>query len=54
MESPNTPPTPKKACIINLMFSINSNEDAMLIKEKVDELAKNIKEKRYTFQIVET
>jgi len=54
MESPNTPPIPKKACMINLMFPIDSNEEAVRIKDKVDELIKNIKEKRYTFQIVET
>ena len=47
-------PMPKKSCMITLMFAINKNEDAIDIKEKIDPIIENIKEKRYTFQINES
>ena len=47
-------PMPKKSCIVTIMFPIDSNEEAMAAKEYFDNAVKNMKEKRYTFQIVET
>ena len=54
METPQLKPMPKKSCIITLMFAIESNEEAMHVKEKIDTLVENIKEKRYSFQINES
>ena len=54
MDVPPLKPMPKKSCIITLMFAIDSNEEAMHVKEKIDALVENIKEKRYSFQINES
>lgn len=45
---------PKKACMINLMFAIDNDKEALTIKELIDNAVKDIKDKRYTFQIVES
>jgi len=54
MENAQLPPMPKKSCLINLMFAIEDDKDALIIKEQIDTAIAHIKEKRYTFQIVET
>lgn len=51
--SPNIP-VPKKSCFIQLMFAINSDKEAVDIKEKINAIVADIKEKRLTFQINET
>jgi len=50
---PNEPAMPKKACMISLMFAVESDEIALAIKHKIDEVLPNIEKKRYTFQITE-
>ena len=47
-------PMPKKSCMVTIMFPIDSNEEAMAAKEYFDNAVREMKEKRYTFQIVET
>lgn len=54
MDEKQTPPMPKKACMITLMFPVEDDTDALIIKQGVDVLIKDMKEKRFTFQIVET
>ena len=44
----------KKVCMVNLVLPIDSNEEALRIKEYFDNAVKNVKEKRYQFQIIET
>jgi len=47
-------PMPKKACVITLMFPVENDTDALAIKQVLDDTIKDMKEKRYTFQITET
>jgi len=47
-------PIPKKACVITLMFPVENDTDALAIKQVLDDAIKDMKEKRYTFQITET
>ena len=54
MDTPQTPSMPKMACLINLMFPVNDDTEALHVKKVIDETIKNIKDKRYTFQITET
>lgn len=44
---------PKKSCMITVMFGIETDEQALDVKQQVDDALKNLKEKRYTFQINE-
>ena len=51
------PPLPKvgakKGVSIQLMFPCEDDDEAMVIKKAIDEVVKDIKEKRYTFSISE-
>jgi len=47
-------PMPKKACVINLMFPVTSDTEALAVKQVLDDAVKEIPEKRYSFQITET
>lgn len=40
--------------MITLMFSIETDEEALTVKHVVDEAVKDIEKKRFTFQIIET
>ena len=55
--NPNNPgptrPMPKRSCMITLMFGIDNDAEALAIKKVIDEAVKDIKEKRYTFQLNE-
>ena len=46
-------PMPKKSCMINLMFPVTEDIEALDIKHVIDDALKDIKDKRYTFQINE-
>ena len=52
-EKPNKD-VPKKSCMITLMIPIDDDVTALNIKKGIDDLIKDISEKRYTFQIHET
>lgn len=54
METPPVTPMPKKSCIITLMFAVDTDEEALHVKKILNEVVKNIKDKRYSFQINET
>ena len=45
---------PKKACMITLMFGIENDQQAIDLKAIIDEAVKDVKDKRYTFQIQES
>lgn len=51
MENPPTKEMPKRSCMINLMFAIDSDAEALRVKESIDKAVEHIKEKRYTFQL---
>ncbi len=53
METPPTKEMPKRSCMINLMFAIENDAEALAVKQAIDDAVKEIKEKRYTFQITE-
>ncbi len=53
-EQTPTEPMPKKSCMITLMFGIESDTEALELKKVIDEQVKDIKKKRYTFQINES
>lgn len=44
----------RKGCVISLMFSIDNDSEAMAVKQKVNEIIKDIPEKKFTFQIIES
>ena len=54
MEQNNQQPMPKKACMINLMFGITDDKEALALKVLISDSVKDIKEKRFTFQIIES
>lgn len=54
MDKPPENTMPKKACVINLMFECTDDQQAFNIKSQIDTLVKDIPQKRFTFQIVET
>lgn len=54
MENPQEVPMPKKACMITLMFPVTDDKEAMAIKLLINSAIDDLKEKRFTFQIVET
>ena len=54
MESQPIKPIPKRSCIITIMFAIETDADALHVKEIIDKAVENIEEKRYTFQINES
>ena len=47
-------PMPKKACMMTLMFPVTTDEACVVIKHAIDDILADLKEKRVTFQIVET
>ncbi len=54
-EQPKTPKPnqPKKGVSIQIMFPCESDDSAMIIKKRIDEVVKDVTEKRYTFSISE-
>lgn len=54
-EPKQSPPktTPKKGVSIQIMFPCESDDKAIAIKKAIDEVVKDIPEKRYTFSISE-
>lgn len=52
-ENPLRAKPPRKACQISIMWPCESDDEAMHVKKAIDELIKDIKEKRYTFNITE-
>jgi len=50
---PEKTPMPKKSCVITIMFPIEQDAEALKIKAVVDDSIKDMKDKRYTFQITE-
>jgi len=54
MPEPQQPPMPKKVCMMTIMFPIIENETAYTIKTTLDEVIKDIPDKRFTFQIIES
>ena len=53
MDTPQIPPMPKKSCLINLMFQVTEDKEALDVKQHIDNAIAGIKDKRYTFQIIE-
>lgn len=53
-EHPQNTPMPKKSCVLTLMFPVTDDAEALAIKKILDEAVKDMKDKRYTFQITET
>ncbi len=51
---PPLSPMPKKSCMITLMFPVTDDSEALAVKKVIDETIKDIKEKRYKFEIIET
>ena len=47
------PNPPKKGVSIQIMFPCESDEEALAIKKRIDEVVKDVTEKRYTFSISE-
>lgn len=54
MENPQVSTMPKKACTIDLMFPVIDDEEALIIKQKINAIVKDIKDKRFRFQIIES
>jgi len=54
MENDKPVPMPKKACMMTLMFPVTTDEACLVIKHAIDDILDDLKEKRVTFQIVET
>lgn len=54
MDKPPESPMPKKACVISLMFECVEDKQAFELKAQIDAMVKDIQQKRFTFQIVET
>ncbi len=44
---------PKKGVSIQIMFPCESDDEAIAIKKAIDDIVKDIPEKRYTFSISE-
>jgi len=47
------PATPKKGVSIQIMFPCNSDVEALAVKNGIDAIVSDIKDKRYTFTITE-
>jgi hypothetical protein len=54
MNENNKEPMPKKSCMLTVMFGIETDEEALVVKKVIDEAIKDIEKKRFTFQINET
>jgi len=50
---PQPTPIPKKSCLVNLMFPVTDDAEALAVKQVIDDAVKDMKDKRYTFQITE-
>ena len=44
----------KKGCVISVLLSGIDDNEALKIKQGIDALIKNVKDKRLTFQFIET
>jgi hypothetical protein len=53
-QAPQLPSMPKRACIITIMFGIESDDTALKVKQAVDNAVKDIEQKKYLFQITES
>ena len=54
MDKSITGTMPKKACMINIMFPVETDDEALEVKKHIDDVLTDKKDKRYTFQIVES
>jgi len=54
MDATQNIPMPKKACMITIMFPVTDDKEAMDVKQHIDNAIVGIKDKRFTFQIIET
>ena len=52
-QDPAPPAMIKKGCQISLMWPCTTDAEALTIKAAIDDIVKDIKDKRYTFQITE-
>jgi hypothetical protein len=52
IQQPNS--MPKRACMITLVFAITTDEAAIIIKHAIEDVVSDIKEKRMTFQIIDS
>lgn len=52
-QPPQLTPMPKKSCMVNLMFPVTDDTEALAVKQVIDDAVKDMKEKRFTFQIIE-
>lgn len=50
---PMPPATMRKACQINIMFPVDKDTEALVIKNAIDKVIEDVKDKRYTFNITE-
>lgn len=46
-------PMPKKSCMITIMFPVTDDSEALRTKQNIDDALKDVRDKRYTFQINE-
>lgn len=53
MDAPTKTELPEKACVITIMFPINTDDEAINIKKQISDILKDTKDKRITFQIAE-
>lgn len=53
METKPESPMPKKACLITIMFECTDDKQAFTMKGQIDDMVKDIPQKRFTFQITE-
>lgn len=51
---PQLPDTPKRVCSISIMFPIENDEQALQLKQAIDQVIPDVPNKRYNFQIIET
>lgn len=54
MDTPQIRPVPKRSCIITLMFEIATDDEAMKVKKVIDDVVKDLENKKYNFQINES
>jgi hypothetical protein len=54
LQIPQPNSMPKRACMMSIVFAITTDEAAIVIKHAIDDVVSDIKEKRVTFQIIES
>lgn len=55
MAETQTPkPLPKKGVMVTITFPIESDTEAIEVKQQLNEALKDVKDKRFTFQIFES